>query len=292
MRMTNIKSICYQLYVVNTFKEYYEYCLENDTPSSSILSYDDYLYESNDRKYCILPEFLDYKYQDKEYIKELLSSDILYNEYLKDINKEEDEVTLNPAEAKELFKYFSEHVDENNNYYGSKSIPNKIVIDGDLDFEDFGVQYLPDNLTVNGYLDLSNSTFKKIPKNLVVNGSLYLDDTDITEIPSDLIVKGNLDISNTYIKELPNDLVINGDLELYDVSINELPQKMVVKGEIRCNTPLKRKLTVGMLLEYVQKLEHKGFTKENIKKLNICLGDDNSKEFTVISNNQNSIIIS
>lgn len=99
-------------------------------------------------------------------------------------------------------------------------------------------------------------------------------------------------LENTPITELPNDLVINGDLELHDVSINELPQKMVVKGEIRCNTSLKQKVTIGMLLEYVKALEHKGFTKENIKKLNICLGDDNSKEFTAISNNQNSIIIS
>lgn len=370
MRMTNIKSICYQLYVksweekhktVSSFREYCEYCLENDIPNSSILSYDDYLYEVNGGKYCILPEFLDYEYQDKEYIKELLSSDILYNEYLKDISKKGEKIfndnVFTTDEGKKLIIEFNEGnktekelLDEGHEYFviiddlsmafsNIAVLPKNLIINGDADFSHTRIKNLPEGFRCDGDLDLSYTSLEELPDNLTVNGTLRLIGCkNISKLPNGLIVKGRLLLNESNIKELPNDLVLADDLVIENtnimdipdnittsntniicsdllkrklkrnkqktynevtlspteanVSINELPQKMVVKGEIRCNTPLKRKVTIGMLLEYVKALEHKGFTKENIKKLNICLGDDNSKEFTAISNNQNSIIIS
>lgn len=268
MRMTNIKSICYQLYVmsweeknktVSSFREYCEYCLENNIER---FSYDDYLLEINGELYCSLPEFLHYEYQDKEYIKELLSSDILYSEYLKDIS-EKNEVTLSPTEAKEFFEYYAAHLDSDYNYIGSKTIPSKIVVNGNLNYLNiFKCFYLPDNITINGDLNLSGTHIKELPNNLSVAGSLIMECTKITKLPDNLRFNGDLILNRCLcLKELPNNLFVNGDLYLNDTNIEELPENITVKGNMFSKYTQFTKLPKHLLVDGNLLLSHTQITE-------------------------------
>lgn len=51
---------------------------------------------------------------------------------------------------------------------------------------------LPDGLMVNGDLDLSETSIRELPKGLIVKGDLVLTDTAVSSLPEDLIVGGSV----------------------------------------------------------------------------------------------------
>lgn len=55
---------------------------------------------------------------------------------------------------------------------------------------------------------------KSLPDGLVVNGDLDLNESSLTELPDKLIVGGNLDIRSTSIQKLPDDLVVGGKIKM------------------------------------------------------------------------------
>lgn len=63
---------------------------------------------------------------------------------------------------------------------------------------------------------------KSLPDGLIVNGNLVISESNISELPNGLIVKGNLDIRSTPIKELPADIIVGGkiltDSDMIDTS--------------------------------------------------------------------------
>lgn len=55
---------------------------------------------------------------------------------------------------------------------------------------------------------------KSLPDGLVVNGDLDLNESSLMELPDRLIVGGNLDIRSTSIQRLPDDLVVGGKIKM------------------------------------------------------------------------------
>lgn len=51
---------------------------------------------------------------------------------------------------------------------------------------------LPDGLMVNGDLDISETSIRELPKGLIVKGDLVLTDTAVSSLPEDLIVGGSV----------------------------------------------------------------------------------------------------
>ena len=105
------------------------------------------------------------------------------------------------------------------------SLPDGLVVDGNLDLEDCtGITSLPNDLAVGGLLDLSGTGITSLPNDLVVGGNLDLYNTSITFLPNDLTVGGNLYLRGTSITSLPNDLAVGGYLDLHGTGITSLPK--------------------------------------------------------------------
>ena len=86
---------------------------------------------------------------------------------------------------------------------------------------------LPDNLIVGGDLDLRDTQITSLPDNLIVGGDLYLEDIQITSLPDNLIVGGDLDLRDTQIASLPDDLTVGGDLDLRGTYIKQVEMNNV-----------------------------------------------------------------
>ncbi len=55
-------------------------------------------------------------------------------------------------------------------------------------------------------------SLKSLPEGLMVNGDLDLSETSIQQLPKGLIVKGDLNLTDTAICSLPEDLIVGGDV--------------------------------------------------------------------------------
>lgn len=74
-----------------------------------------------------------------------------------------------------------------------KTLPNGIRIGGYVDLSNCKeLVSLPDGLIINGNLDLDGSAIKQLPNGLIVGGSLNILSTGINAIPSDLKVRGKI----------------------------------------------------------------------------------------------------
>lgn len=92
---------------------------------------------------------------------------------------------------------------------------------------------------------------KSLPDGLMVNGDLDLSETSVCELPKGLIVKGNLILTDTPVSLLPEDLIVGGEVVaaddvLHDVTINhEVPDNLTERiwegsGYIYANEQLYR----------------------------------------------------
>lgn len=73
-----------------------------------------------------------------------------------------------------------------------KSLPDGLVVNGDLDLSESGLTELPDKLIVGGNIDIRSTSIQKLPDDLVVGGKIMMDvnQTNVsnvrTELPADL----------------------------------------------------------------------------------------------------------
>ena len=81
--------------------------------------------------------------------------------------------------------------------FSPESLPERLVVDVNLDLSDLPIISLPEGLKVGGFLDLSSSLIKYLPEGLEVGGSLYLTGTSIQTLPKGLKVGGSLWIRDT-----------------------------------------------------------------------------------------------
>lgn len=123
-------------------------------------------------------------------------------------------------------------IEVNGKDYDMYNLPENLVVNGDLSFNDTLIKSLPNNLTVKGTLDLSFCKIKELPENLTVENELLLGLTSIKELPETLKVGGHLDLTDTLIKSLPKNFKSNGDLILSVSNIKELPENLVVNGDL------------------------------------------------------------
>ncbi len=96
--------------------------------------------------------------------------------------------------------------------------PPKVIVTGDLDLRNSGIETLPTGLEIRGNLNLSRRTsLTSLPQGLVVRGNLHLIAcTGLISLPQGLKVGGNLNLSKcTSLTSLPNGLEVRGNLELY-----------------------------------------------------------------------------
>jgi hypothetical protein len=110
------------------------------------------------------------------------------------------------------------------------------------------IQSLPEGLVVGGNLDLSNLKIRSLPAGLKVGGSLYLHDTPIESLPAGLVVRGNLDLRYSQIRSLSEGLMVGGDLNLERMPIKSLPADLKVRGDLNLeHTPIES-LPAGLVV--------------------------------------------
>lgn len=63
-------------------------------------------------------------------------------------------------------------------------------------------------------IDLSYAKSVSLPENLIVGGNLYLYSANVSSLPNGLIVVGNLYLTCSSITELPDDLIVGGSIYL------------------------------------------------------------------------------
>ena len=138
---------------------------------------------------------------------------------------------------------------------GITSLPEGLVVGGDLYLRGTGITSLPEGLTVGGGLDLYGTGITSLPEGLTVGRFLYLENcTGITSLPEGLVVGGDLSLDNcTGITSLPEGLAVCGDLYLRGTGITSLPDGLTVGGFLyleNCTgiTSLPEGLTVGGFL--------------------------------------------
>jgi len=92
------------------------------------------------------------------------------------------------------------------------TIPDSLIVEGDLNLRYNGVTELPFGLVVHGFLDLEDSGITELPEVLSVGSYLDLSNTCVTWLPAGLTVGGFFDLRNTGITELPEGLNVGGDI--------------------------------------------------------------------------------
>jgi len=106
-----------------------------------------------------------------------------------------------------------------------KSLPDSLIVSGNLDVSGTKLKALPANLTVKGNLVISNTKISTLPPGLKVDGSLNLSGTKISSLPQGLKI-GNLDISNTPVSQLPTGLQVTEVLKINGTPISVLPNDL------------------------------------------------------------------
>jgi len=115
--------------------------------------------------------------------------------------------------------------------YGHLAIPKNLHIKGDLNLAGLALVSLPDGLIVEGELDISRTRIKHLPADLQVR-HLIAQESDIQNLRRSLYIPGNLDISGTKISHLPKGLSVGGDLVLADTDIHWIPGGTRIGGDI------------------------------------------------------------
>lgn len=85
---------------------------------------------------------------------------------------------------------------------------------------------------INEHLHWRNFPYHTIPDNLLVFGNIEVPDSNITWLPDNFIVRGNLDLSNNPIEHLPTNLLVYGDLDIENTNVGVLPKSLKVLGNI------------------------------------------------------------
>lgn len=73
-----------------------------------------------------------------------------------------------------------------------KSLPDGLIVNGDLDLSESGLTELPDRLIVGGNIDIRSTSIQELPDNLIVGGKIMMDENQVNasnvkaELPADL----------------------------------------------------------------------------------------------------------
>jgi hypothetical protein len=136
-------------------------------------------------------------------------------------------------------------------YSKTKSLPDNLEVEGDLDLENTPITSLPNNLSVQGYLNIKGcKNITSLPDSLKVGKDLNLGGTSISLLPDNLKVNGYLNLESTPIRKLPNNLEVRGGLNLIATGITSLPDSLKVGGELYLtDTPLGKKYTEEEILK-------------------------------------------
>lgn len=158
-----------------------------------------------------------------------------------------------------------------------------LVVAGSLDITNTNIKSLPDKMLVQGDFRASGSKIESLPTHLIVNGSLDISNTKVTVLPDNLFVGGNLVYAGTYIQKLPRNMIVgrairgglngirsnpsgsgavsllqrlaslpesertvDGTLDLVGTSITELPAGLKVKGSVDLSLTQIRSLPGGL----------------------------------------------
>lgn len=128
------------------------------------------------------------------------------------------------------------------------SLPDHLVVKGNLILPRSGLKELPAHLKVTGHLSLRNTSIIAIGPHLTVNGMLNLNKSQITSLP-EYVTVGKLKLKGSSLEKLPPHLTINGNLDLMDTPIKELGEYLTVRKSLRVSESqvkrLPRHLWVG-----------------------------------------------
>lgn len=127
----------------------------------------------------------------------------------------------------------------------------------------FSPESLPERLVVDVNLDLSDLPIISLPKGLEARKALQLRRTSIESLPEGLKVGGFLDLSSSLIKSLPEGLEVGGDLYLGGTFIESIPEGLKVGGSLWIrDTPLRREHTEEEIRKMVE--DGGGYIKRRI----------------------------
>lgn len=102
----------------------------------------------------------------------------------------------------------------------NKLTPEDLNIKGDFYLEAHGdINTLPDGLIINGDLDISSTNIKSLPNGLKVKGDLWMQRTDIQTLPKDLEIGGVLFIYDTPLARYDDDQIIKMCPNMMNVEI-------------------------------------------------------------------------
>ena len=133
-----------------------------------------------------------------------------------------------------------------------KTLPEGLVVDGNLWIEQSDIETLPEYLRVYGSLSANQSKLVELPEGFVAEGNLHIVDVQIKRFPSDfkigrninafksgleqlpegLTVKGTLRLGHTPLRKLPNNLTVKGDLDIADTNVDDVPENLNIEGRL------------------------------------------------------------
>ena len=124
---------------------------------------------------------------------------------------------------------------------------HEVEVDLDLDRKTW-VTSLPDGLVLAGNLWLSRSGIQKLPAGLTVKGGMSLQLTEVSEIPADIKIGGDLDLRKSKVTALPDGLKVGGSLDLENLPIDRLPDGLEVGGSLYLDGSFLVSLPAGLIV--------------------------------------------
>jgi hypothetical protein len=100
---------------------------------------------------------------------------------------------------------------------------SNVIINGDANFDDSGLEIIPNTFEVKGALFLRNLKRLKLPDDYSTWACLVLSGSKIVSLPRNLYVVADLAAENTPLKEIPDDTIVGRTVYVYGSEIVSLP---------------------------------------------------------------------
>lgn len=115
-----------------------------------------------------------------------------------------------------------------------RSLPEDLLVIGDLYIEYSGIDRLPENLMVGNGFHANHTDLETIPNHVRIGGLVDLSYCKkLSSLPEGWIVNGYLGLAHSWIRELPAHLTVKGNLDLMFTGISVLPSTLRIGGELR-----------------------------------------------------------
>lgn len=112
------------------------------------------------------------------------------------------------------------------------SLPNDMIVGGNLDIRETMIDSLPDGLSVDGTVLAQGTPLSRLGERITVARDLMIQDTNVDALPADIKIKGSLIARNTKLETIPEKFGVGMNVDFGKTPLRSLPTGFVVVGSL------------------------------------------------------------